>query len=149
MLNIKSFPVILLHWFCLISRMCVRAYMCALMVLCPDPKVVCARVVIRHRKWMGVDVGPVVSPPSPSHSPLHFPQLKHMMVMTGYPDILLKPELIDEEYGVSHELCTVPSCSPTHETPHVVWADFTFQYPALFLSLSISTPIWFSLSRCH
>ncbi|XP_036943675.1 endothelin-converting enzyme-like 1 isoform X2 [Acanthopagrus latus] len=26
-------------------------------------------------------------------------KLKHMMVMTGYPDFLLKPELIDEEYG--------------------------------------------------
>lgn len=24
-----------------------------------------------------------------------------MMVMTGYPDFLLKPELIDQEYGVS------------------------------------------------
>lgn len=27
-------------------------------------------------------------------------QLQHMMVMTGYPDFLLKPELIDEEYAV-------------------------------------------------
>ncbi|XP_015245363.1 PREDICTED: endothelin-converting enzyme-like 1 isoform X1 [Cyprinodon variegatus] len=26
-------------------------------------------------------------------------KLKHMMVMTGYPDFLLKPELIDQEYG--------------------------------------------------
>ncbi|CAG6007790.1 unnamed protein product [Menidia menidia] len=26
-------------------------------------------------------------------------KLKHMMVMTGYPDYLLKPELIDQEYG--------------------------------------------------
>ncbi|KAM6987624.1 endothelin-converting enzyme-like 1 isoform 1-T1 [Tautogolabrus adspersus] len=26
-------------------------------------------------------------------------KLKHMMVMTGYPDFLLKPELIDNEYG--------------------------------------------------
>uniref|UniRef100_A0A671S4M0 Endothelin converting enzyme-like 1 n=1 Tax=Sinocyclocheilus anshuiensis TaxID=1608454 RepID=A0A671S4M0_9TELE len=26
-------------------------------------------------------------------------KLQHMMVMTGYPDFLLKPELIDEEYG--------------------------------------------------
>ncbi|XP_065136043.1 endothelin-converting enzyme-like 1 [Paramisgurnus dabryanus] len=26
-------------------------------------------------------------------------KLQHMMVMTGYPDYLLKPELIDEEYG--------------------------------------------------
>lgn len=31
-------------------------------------------------------------------------QLKHMMVMTGYPDFLVKPELIDQEYGVS-SLC--------------------------------------------
>lgn len=33
-----------------------------------------------------------------------------MMVMTGYPDFLLKPELIDQEYGVSLQppgsLCT-------------------------------------------
>lgn len=40
-------------------------------------------------------------------------QLQHMMVMTGYPDFLLKPELIDQEYGVSHKppisLCTVLS----------------------------------------
>ncbi|KAK9520455.1 hypothetical protein VZT92_020340 [Zoarces viviparus] len=26
-------------------------------------------------------------------------KLKHMMVMTGYPDFMLKPELIDQEYG--------------------------------------------------
>ncbi|KAM8903958.1 endothelin-converting enzyme-like 1 isoform 1-T2 [Spinachia spinachia] len=26
-------------------------------------------------------------------------KLKHMMVMTGYPDFILKPELIDQEYG--------------------------------------------------
>uniref|UniRef100_A0A3B4VLP1 Endothelin converting enzyme like 1 n=1 Tax=Seriola dumerili TaxID=41447 RepID=A0A3B4VLP1_SERDU len=26
-------------------------------------------------------------------------KLRHMMVMTGYPDFLLKPELIDQEYG--------------------------------------------------
>uniref|UniRef100_G3NPP9 Endothelin converting enzyme-like 1 n=1 Tax=Gasterosteus aculeatus aculeatus TaxID=481459 RepID=G3NPP9_GASAC len=26
-------------------------------------------------------------------------KLKHMMVMTGYPDFILKPELIDKEYG--------------------------------------------------
>ncbi|XP_024133765.1 endothelin-converting enzyme-like 1 isoform X2 [Oryzias melastigma] len=26
-------------------------------------------------------------------------KLKHMMVMTGYPDFLVKPELIDQEYG--------------------------------------------------
>ncbi|XP_059389680.1 endothelin-converting enzyme-like 1 isoform X2 [Carassius carassius] len=26
-------------------------------------------------------------------------KLQHMMVMTGYPDFLLKPELVDEEYG--------------------------------------------------
>ncbi|GAA6073893.1 endothelin-converting enzyme-like 1, partial [Tachysurus ichikawai] len=25
--------------------------------------------------------------------------LQYMMVMTGYPDFLLKPELIDQEYG--------------------------------------------------
>uniref|UniRef100_A0A667ZXM0 Endothelin converting enzyme like 1 n=1 Tax=Myripristis murdjan TaxID=586833 RepID=A0A667ZXM0_9TELE len=30
-------------------------------------------------------------------------KLQHMMVMTGYPDFLLKPELIDQEYGVSHK----------------------------------------------
>lgn len=27
-----------------------------------------------------------------------------MMVMTGYPDFLLKPELIDQDYGVSLQL---------------------------------------------
>lgn len=41
--------------------------------------------------------GPLLHPPLP----LVLPQLQHMMVMTGYPDFLLRPELIDREYGVS------------------------------------------------
>lgn len=41
MLNIKSFPVILLHWVCLISWMCVRVCVCFWTVVCLDPKRVC------------------------------------------------------------------------------------------------------------
>ncbi|KPP65463.1 endothelin-converting enzyme-like 1-like [Scleropages formosus] len=40
-----------------------------------------------------------------SHSKAKAGRLKHMMVMTGYPDFLLNPELTDQEYG--H--CLIPS----------------------------------------
>lgn len=93
MLNIKSFPVILLLWVCLISEnfcVCVRACMCGLL------------------------------PSRSSLVPLQqmfllflLPQLKHMMVMTGYPDILLVPELIDREYGVSHRPSRFPFSAPS------------------------------------
>lgn len=43
-------------------------------------------------------------PPSLPLSSSCLAQLKYMMVMTGYPDFLLKPELIDQEYGVSLQL---------------------------------------------
>lgn len=43
-------------------------------------------------------------PPSLPFSPSCPSQLRYMMVMTGYPDFLLKPELIDQEYGVSLQL---------------------------------------------
>lgn len=43
-------------------------------------------------------------PPSLPLSSFSPSQLKYMMVMTGYPDFLLRPELIDQEYGVSLQL---------------------------------------------
>lgn len=65
----------------------------------------------------------------PSSSPPLLSQLKHMMVMTGYPDFLLKPELIDQEYGVSHELpislCVIRSSSP-HTSPHTSYSQIPF-----------------------
>lgn len=71
MLNIKSFPVILLQWVCLISW-CVRVR--AWMVVCLGPKNECAWVVISYCKWTSDDVGPVVSP-SLHHSLLLLPPL--------------------------------------------------------------------------
>ncbi|KAJ3590170.1 hypothetical protein NHX12_008124 [Muraenolepis orangiensis] len=44
-------------------------------------------------------------------------KLQHMMVMTGYPDFLLKPELIDLEYGFEMAPPTAgPKCSFLQES---------------------------------
>ncbi|XP_056296697.1 endothelin-converting enzyme-like 1 [Pseudoliparis swirei] len=61
-------------------------------------------------------------------------KLKHMMVMTGYPDYMLKPELIDQEYGFDVDKKTYfknilnsikfnikLSCTDPHNTPHNTW----------------------------
>lgn len=75
--------------------------------LCPKLSVYGCLLVAAMLEDMGCCcTGLVVCPPL--SLPLHYhflpllTQLKHMMVMTGYPDFLLEPELIDQEYGVSH-----------------------------------------------
>lgn len=91
MLNIKSFPVILLHWVCLISGVPVRMCACEMFITYRSGcKVMLLELFLLHI--------PPSLPPSSST------QLRYMMVMTGYPDFLLKPELIDQEYGVSLQL---------------------------------------------
>lgn len=114
MLNIKSFPVILLLWVCLISWcmcVCVCVSVC---VMAPQSRSVW--VFISCRKWMCGGCWTSCFSLSSSSSSSSSSQLKHMMVMTGYPDFLLKPELIDQEYGVSHEL-PAPSSHPHHAPP--------------------------------
>lgn len=129
MLNIKSFPVILLHWLCLISW--------CMYVLRWHQKYVCVVIIYYRVRGVELDKSGCFSFPPSSFFLLFLSQLKHMMVMTGYPDFLLKPELIDEEYGVSHEP-PVSRCTMQlwwfHTNTLPSYLPITF--PSILLSLS-------------
>lgn len=66
-------------------------------------------------------------------------QLKHMIVMTGYPDFLLEPELIDQEYEVSHHhLFHSAACGHPYHT----YANPVSQQPLLPHSVFVFTVVF-------
>lgn len=144
MLNIKSFPVILLHWVCLISR-CFCVCVCA-RVLCQG---LCPKLSVYGCLLVAVGCLVVCSPlflPFSCHFLSLLTQLKHMIVMTGYPDFLLEPELIDQEYEVSHHHHLFHSAACGH--PYHTYANPVAQQPALPHSVFVFT-VFFSMTHYY